>query len=177
MASAFGKMRGKDERLENLLLMDTSHSMRCRGHNSLLMTSTIGARLMKMFTVCSHSHFLVFTDMELKDFLKADAIRMGAFEQSAMTPMRAPPQPTMDTPNHTPPPQYKCHRCGDTFGTHHMLRTQKSMKHNVRCIASSLTPTNCCASCNIILRIGNQLFTNCVTLSIMATVAETTHAT
>ena len=56
-----------------------------------------------------------------------------------------PSPPCPDTPQ-----IHHCQQCGQTFPTYRQLRTHESTKHDIRCIASLLTPTNCFANCRTI---------------------------
>ena len=45
---------------------------------------------------------------------------------------------------------HHCELCSTSYPTLKQLRIHETTKHNIRCAATLLTPTNCCPNCNTI---------------------------
>ena len=68
-----------------------------------------------------------------------------------MIPDTALLDPTMNTDqSQTATQSHPCNLCCASFPTFKQLRIHETTKHNIRCMATLLTPTNCCPNCNTI---------------------------
>ena len=155
MAAAFGKMKGEDSALanpiENGQIIEDATPWAKQFAEDLRYWCRAIDDIDAMFAEHDYRFFLVFTNPLLKEaFLRADPTILRAWEQSVMIPHQPFPDTTPTNTSHIPDLVYTCSQCAQSFPTHRQLRTHESMKHDVRCQANLLTPTNCCANCNTI---------------------------
>ena len=105
----------------------------------------------ELFKQCNYRYFLIFTDAQTKeDFLLLDPTFLRSWEQSAMIPDANVMDSMPEAHNLPLATTHTCSICSASFYTYRQLRTHESITHDIRCIASLLTPTNCCANCNTI---------------------------
>ena len=153
MAAAFGKMKGEDPALanpvENGQITEDATPWAKQFAEDLRYWCRAIDDIDAMFAEYDYRFFLVFTNPLLKEaFLRADPTILRAWEQSVKIPLQSSPDSTTANTSHFPDLVYTCSQCAQSFPTHRQLRTHESMKHDVRCQANLLTPTNCCANCN-----------------------------
>ena len=112
--------------------------------------------------------FKVFEDADLKqDFIAGDPTIIQAHEMSNMIPHTQDPADLGFEEQRSPTSccRYTCPQCAAAFPTHKQLRAHESAKHDIRVVASLLTPTNACPACltvfanrrSAIQHVGNTL--------------------
>ena len=104
------------------------------------------------FSEYEYRYFNVFLDPQVKEgFLLLDPTILRAWEQSVRIPETALAN-TDEVINQTQTTaqSYHCNLCYSSFPTFQQLRIHETTRHNIRCTATLLTPTNCCPNCNTI---------------------------
>ena len=80
-----------------------------------------------------------------------DPTILRAWEQTVMIPDTALPNTaTITNQTQTAVQSYHCNLCCTSYPTLKQLRIHETTKHNIRCMATLFTPTNCCPNCNTI---------------------------
>ena len=156
MAAAFGKMKGEAEHLQDPVVDGyitedaTPWARQFRDDFDYWCEAVEDVDL--FFSEYEYRYFNVFLDSQMKDsFLLMDPTILRAWEQSVMIPdttlseniMRADQSQTNAQTHH-------CHLCYASFPTHKQLRIHETTKHNIRCMATLLTPTNGCPNCKTV---------------------------
>ena len=156
MAAAFGKMKGEAEHLQDPIvdgyITDDATPWAIQFQEDFSYWCEAIEEVDIFFSEYEYRYFNVFLDQQVKDgFLLMDPTVLRAWEQSVMIPDTALSDTTMNTDqSQTTAQSHHCNLCCASFPTYKQLRIHETTKHNIRCMATLLTPTNCCPNCNTI---------------------------
>ena len=156
MAAAFGKMKGEAEHLQDPIVdgyiteAATPWAIQFREDFDYWCEAIEEVNI--FFSECDYRYFNIFLDQQVKDgFLLMDPTVLRAWEQSVMIPDTPLPDITRNTNQVQNTAQsYQCNLCSTSFPTFKQLRIHETTKHNIRCMATLLTPTNGCPNCGTV---------------------------
>ena len=156
MAAAFGRMKGEAEHLQDPIvdgyITEDATPWAIQFQEDFNYWCEAIEEVDIFFSEYEYRYFNVFLDPQVKDgFLLMDPTVLRAWEQSVMVPDTALSNTTMTTNQpQTATQSHHCNLCCASFPTFKQLRIHETTKHNIRCMATLLTPTNCCPNCNTI---------------------------
>ena len=156
MAAAFGRMKGEEEHLQDPIsdgyITEDATPWALQFQEDFNYWCEAIEEVEIFFSEHEYRYFKVFLDPQVKDdFLIMDPTKLRAWEQSVMIPDTSLLAHTMNTDQpQTDAQSHPCNLCCASFSTFKQLRIHETQKHNIRCMATLLTPTNCCPNCNTI---------------------------
>ena len=156
MAAAFGRMQGESNHLQDPIIdgyiTKDATPWAIQFQEDFNYWCEAIEDVDAFFSEYEYKYFNVFLDSQVKEgFLLLDPTILRAWEQSVMIPYTALPNTDMikkqtQTSSHS----HHCNLCCISFPTFKQLRIHETTRHNIRCMATLLTPTNCCPNCNTI---------------------------
>ena len=155
MAAAFGQLQGEIQAgiappVVDGYITTTAFAWAKQFVQDMQVWCTADEHIDAVMANVQYRFFKVFENADLKqDSLAGDPTIIQAYEMSNMIPHTQDPA-DLGFEEQNPPTscyRYTCPQCAAAFPTHKQLRAHESAKHDIRVVASLLTPTNACPAC------------------------------